>query len=362
VFGGLAALAVVLIVVLLFTKGPFGGHLQRPGDDPLGYLREPLGDRTYRVTAWTLGGAGSLRAAVAAEALDEVCFDWYHSQANGSVRAQHEDLELVGEAADDGLNVFATVVNSPKSGAAFSREAAAAILATRATRRRHIQVLVQLVKDKGYDGVDLDWEELAAADRAKFSLFVEELAAALHAEERFLSIAVYPKTSEPGRWPSQKSMDYQRLGAAADEFKIMTYAYSGPWSSAGPQSPFTWLDQVLTFAVSQVPAKKVYMGLPFFGYSWRGGGARAMTGKEVSRLPKSFKRGAERDPASGELILRFTDDFGIDHHAYVPDAATVARKLAFLREEHPGLGGIAIWAMGQEGAGFWRAIERRLQE
>jgi spore germination protein len=351
----------VLLIVLLFTKGPLAHHLQRPGGDPLGYIREPLGDRQYRVTAWTIGGGGSLRAAVAANAVDEVDFDWYHSQANGRVRAQHEDLELVAEAADAGLNVFATVVNSPKSGAAFSRDVAVAILATKATRRRHIEALVRLVKDKGYDGIDLDWEELTAADRDKYSLFVEELAAALHAEKRFLSIAVYPKTSEPGRWPSQQAMDYRRLGAAVDEFKLMTYAYSGPWSGPGPQSPYTWLDQVLTFAQSKVPATKISMGVPFFGYSWRGGGARAMTGLEVARLPKAFKRGAKRDAASGELILQFTDDFGVQHHAYVPDATTIAKKLAFLRAQHPEIGGIAIWVMGQEGRGFWPAISRGLK-
>jgi spore germination protein len=314
------------------------------------------------VTAWTIGGRSSLRAAVAANALDEVDFDWYHSQANGRVRAQHEDLELVAEAADAGLNVFATVVNSPKYGAAFSRDVAVAILATKATRHRHIEALVRLVKDEGYDGIDLDWEELTAADRDKYSLFVEELAAALHAEKRFLSIAVYPKTSEPGRWPSQQAMDYRRLGAAVDEFKIMTYAYSGPWSGPGPQSPYSWLDQVLTFAQSKVPAKKIYMGVPFFGYSWRGGGARAMTGLEVARLPKAFKRDAERDAASGELILQFTDDFGVAHHAYVPDATAIAKKLAFLRRKHPGIGGIAIWVMGQEGRGFWPAIGRGLRK
>jgi spore germination protein YaaH len=361
-FAGLAAFAVLLVVVLIFTKGPLSRGLERPGNDPLGYIREPLGGRKYRVCAWTIGDGGSLRAAIAARAVDEVDFDWYHSQANGSVRAQHEDLKQVAEAADADLNVFATVVNSPRYGDAFSREVAAAILATRSTRRRHIQALVSLVKDKGYDGIDLDWEELTAADRDKFSLFVEELAAALHAEERFLSIAVYPKTSEPGRWPSQQAMDYKRLGAVVDEFKLMTYAYSGPWSGPGPQSPYTWLDQVLTFAESRVPARKIYMGLPFFGYSWRGGGARAMTGREVARLPKRFLNGSERDDASGELILRFTDDYGVAHHAYVPDATAVAKKLAFLRREHPRIGGIAIWVMGQEGKGFWSAVADGLQK
>ena len=220
--------------MLLFTVGPFASHLQRPGKPPLGYLRQPLGGRHYRVAAWTLGNAASLAAAVAAGAVDEVDFDWYLSQADGSVLPVHENLLLVAAARAGDTNLFATVTNRPAANATFSRTLARAIMATSQSRQRHIAALVKLTIDKGFDGIDLDWEDLAAADRAPFSRFVEELAAALHGRHRFLSVAVYPKTSEPGTWGPQKAADYARLGAAADELKIMTYSYSGGWSAPAP--------------------------------------------------------------------------------------------------------------------------------
>jgi len=361
VLGGLALVALVVVVVIVLTAGGSGGDgLQRPGEPPIGYLREPMGGRKYRVTAWTLGGAASVRAALEEKAVDEVDFDWYHSQPDGSVLAQNEDLDLVAEAADAEVNVFATVVNSPRFGAAFSADTVSAILKTQKTRRRHVRALVRLVLEKGYDGIDLDWEELHAADRDRLSLFVEELAAALHKRGRFLSIAVFPKTSEPGSWSAQQVMDYARLGAVVDQFKIMLYAYSGPWSDPGPQAPFEWVDEVLRFARREVPPEKIYMGIPFFGYSWRAGTARAMTAKEVAALPQAFLNNAARDEGSGELILRFTDDYGVAHHAYVQDRAALQAKLEHLREEHPDIAGISIWAMGQEGPRFWEVVQSGL--
>ena len=355
-----AAGVLAVVVVLLFTVGPFGSHLDRPGDPPLGYLIKPLGGRQYRVTAWTLGDAASLDAAAAADAIDEVDFDWYHTQADGSVTAEDEDPDLVGAARDRDLNIFATVTNSTSSGKAFSRDLAAGVLASPDRRRRFIDDLVVLVKDMGYDGVDLDWEDLRPADRDAFSELVEDLADALHAENRFLSIAVMPKTSEPGEWDNQKYADWGRIGTAVDEFKIMTYSYSGPWGDPGPQAPLDWVDRVLTFAERKVPPRKVYMGLPFYGFDWHGGSTATVSAHRGAALAESSGATVDRDASSQEATMIFTDG-GETHTVYFQDKSAVAAKLAALRAKHPKIAGAGVWVMGQEASGFWPLITRKLR-
>ena len=112
-----------------------------------------------------------------------------------------------------------------------------------------------------------------------------------------LSIAVYPKTSEPGDYDAQKAEDYKAIGAVVDEFKVMTYAYSGPWSKPGPQMPLSWAKQVLAFARSKVPAAKVYMGLPFFGFDWQGSSAKYVLWKDVAAAERQVRR--QRRPGRG---------------------------------------------------------------
>jgi spore germination protein YaaH len=359
----LAAAAGVLIVVLvlLFTVGPFASHLDRPGDPPLGYLREPLGDRQYKVTAWTLGDAASLEAAAAADAVDEIDFDWYHTQTDGSVTAESEDPDLVAAARGYDLNLFATVTNSISSSEAFSRDLAAAVLASPDRRQTFIDDLVMLVEDMGYDGVDLDWEDLRPVDRDAFSGLVEDLAEALHAKGRFLSIAVMPKTSEPGEWDNQKYADWRRIGKAVDEFKIMTYSYSGPWGEAGPQAPLDWVDRVLTFAEKQVAPDKVFLGLPFYGFDWHGGSVATASAHRAAALAEQYGATVERDAASGEATMTFTDENDETHVVYFQDEKAVAAKLAALRADHPDIAGISAWVMGQEASGFWPLITRELR-
>jgi len=356
----LLAGALAVVVALLFTVGPFAAHLDRPGKPPLGYLRTPLGGRQYRVSAWTLGSVASLEAATAARAVDEIDFDWYHAQADGAVTAENENLDLVAAARESDLNIFATVTNTKDAGGAFSRSVAAAILASPEARRRFIDNLVKLVEGVGYDGIDLDWEALKAADRDRFASLVEELAAALHAKHRFLSIAVAPKTSEPGEWDNQIFADWDRIGKAVDEFKIMTYSYSGSWSDPGPQAPLAWVNRVLSFAESKVPARKISMGVPFYGFDWHGGAVSTVSAHRGAALAASYHVAVGRDPASQEATLRFADK-GVTHEVFFQDQAALAAKLAELRARHPKIAGISIWVMSLEAAGFWTLIERKLR-
>jgi spore germination protein len=347
---------VAALLVALFTVGPFGHHLGRPGKPPLGYIRRPLGGRAYRVTAWSLGSLGSLNQATAVRATDEVDFDWYHTHADGSITAAHENLDLVARARDANLNIFATVTNSEGAGTEFKRSIAAAILASPDVRRRHVAALVSLVETKGFDGIDLDWENLAAADRDPFAGFVAELAKALHAKHRFLSIDVVAKGSEPGAWGAQIAFDYRRLGAAVDEFKIMLYSYSGPWGQPGPQAPAAWVDRVLRFAATVVPPSKTYMGIPFFGYDWFDHTTRAFGAATALAATARAHAVIDRDPASGEAVVQYTDAQGLAHTMYFQDETAVRAKLDLLRRRHPHVAGIAIWVMGQEQPAFWRVI------
>jgi len=356
----LLAGAVALVVVLLFTVGPFAARLDRPGKPPLGYLRTPLGGRQYRVSAWTLGSVASLEAATAAHAVDEVDFDWYHAQADGTVTAENENLDLVAAARERDLNIFATVTNTKVAGGAFNRSAAAAILASPELRRLLVDNLVTLAEDKGYDGIDLDWEGLKAADRERFSSFVEELAAALHGKHRFLSIAVAPKTSEPGQWDNQIFADWARIGGAVDEFKIMTYSYSGSWSDPGPQAPLAWVDRVLSFAERKVPVHKISMGVPFFGFDWYGGTVSTVSAHRGAALAASYHVAVGRDAASQEATLRFADS-GVTHAVYFQDQTAVAAKIAALRAHHPKIAGISTWVMSLEAPGFWPLIASKLR-
>jgi len=312
----------------------------------------------YLIGAWTFGDRGSLERAVDAGALDEVSADWLQSRADGSVVAPRLDTGFIEAAQDGDCRVFVTLTDYDQAEHAFDPSISAAILRTAATRRRHAAAVAAWCREYDMAGVDVDWEAVKGSRRDAFSAFVEELSDRLRADDRLIAVDVYPKLSEPGGWDGPRAQDWARLGRAVDQFRVMTYNYSGSWSGPGPLSPPDWMDRVLSFAETQVAPRRIVMGLGFYGREWHGSETTDLVWNDVRAIR------AELDPretrtASRELRLAYRRD-GARHEAFFPDAPAVRAKARMLLSRHPRIRGVYAWLMGQEDPRVWEELARLL--
>ncbi len=316
----------------------------------------------YEVSVWYpgWGNAGisdydSLSAN--ASSVDRVMPFWYALKADGSVSPYEwaEDSKLISLARDKGIRLMPLVTNE------FDPARANKMLSSQASRNAHATELTQLAVSKGYDGLDLDYESMQAADRENFSLFVEDLASRLHAEDKKLSVAVHPKTSEPGNWDGPKAQDWRRIGQAADEFEIMIYDYHWNGSEAGPAAPQEWIESVLTFAEKEVDPAKIRMGLPFYGRDWVGTKAKDLVYDEAQALISQHNATVQRGP-SEEPYFTYRDARGADHTVYFQDSKSLAAKLNVLALKHPNVGGISVWHIGGESPEHWTTVNNKLSQ
>ena len=312
----------------------------------------------YLIGAWTFGDRASLDAAVAAGAIDEVSADWLQSRADGSVVAPRLDADFIAEARHEDCRVFVTLTDYDETRHTFDPAISAAILASAASRRRHAEAVAAWCRQYDVAGVDVDWEAVKGSRRDAYSAFVEELAGRLHADDRLIAVDVYPKLSEPGGWDGPRAQDWARLGRAVDQFRVMTYNYSGSWSGPGPLSPPDWMDRVLSFAETQVAPRRIVMGLGFYGREWRGSTTADLVWDDVEEIRASLDP-RETRTASRELRLAYRRD-GSRREAYFPDAAAVRAKLRMLLSRHPHVRGVYAWLMGQEDPRAWRELARAL--
>jgi spore germination protein YaaH len=255
-------------------------------------------------------------------------------------------------AAAAGVELWPLISNYSEAKQAWDGGLMRLVMGDRGTRRGHILRLLELVREDGGTGVDLDYEALFDEDRALLSDFVEELAAAFHAQGLKVGIAVHAKEAEPGTPGGSRAQDYVRLGAVCDRVQIMGYDFHWAGGEPGPVAPPDWVGRVLDHALACVPREKIELGVPGYGNDWGPAPARQTRGLDWeawTALVRTYGP-ARRDAASAELTLRFAG-----REAWMNDAHALAAKLWQARER--GVGEAAMWVLGSEDPRVWALIE-----
>ena len=140
----------------------------------------------------------------------------------------------------------------------------AGILADPATRSTHVRTITDLVINRGYDGIDLDYEGFAFSDgrsswattRPNWAAFVAELGASLHAQGKLLSVTVPPiwDNGSSGYWVYA----WPEMLPHVDRLRLMVYDWSV--GSPGPVSPLSWQTNVINYVRSIVPRRPAQQG------------------------------------------------------------------------------------------------------
>lgn len=107
----------------------------------------------------------------------------------------------------------------------FSNELITAVVNDPSAKQQLFQNLMNVVKQKGYQGVDVDFEYIKAEDRDAFTGFVAELTGTMNAQGYQVTVALAPKTSRDQQGLLYQGKDYAGLGAAANRVLLMTYEW-----------------------------------------------------------------------------------------------------------------------------------------
>jgi len=161
---------------------------------------------------------------------------------------------------------------------------------TPASRKKFIDGAVEFLWQHNLDGIDLDWEYPGLpgagnthrpADRRNFTLLLKEMRKALNAAQKRAGRR-YQLTIAAGA--SSSFLDHTEMGKAQkhlDYVNLMTYDFfvekggrSGHHSNLypstfGADAP-SGSASVAAFLRAGVPAKKLVLGVPFYGRGWKG--------------------------------------------------------------------------------------------
>ena len=229
------------------------------------------------------------------------------------------------------------------------------ILATPESRVRLVNQILAVVEREGYDGVNVDFEYLKAADKDNFNEFTSLLYKELKAKGKSLSLSLPVKTEKADWWPGY---DYSTLGRNCDFVVLM--AYDKNPGTPGPQSGIDWVEEVVDYAIARIPAEKVVLGIGYYGYDWGPAGRRSSVILEnngatylkfADELSKQYGFSLQLDEKSGMYYGSYTDENGASHEIWMESNYSVDKKAKMVIEK--GLKGVALWRLGYTTASFW---------
>ena len=301
---------------------------------------------------------------------------WHSAKGTATISNLETDAQraaAVTQAHTAHLKVYGTVVDGTGAGSMAST------LRSPSKRLTHVRTLVNLAIDNHYDGIDLDYEGFAFHDiratwaktRPEWVAFVRQLSSSLHKHGKKLAVST-PVIYDAGRTDSSGYWVYDWHGIApyVDRLRIMAYDFSV--SQPGPIAPIAWVKSVIRFAVTQVPASRVQLGVPTYGRNWvvssRAGcpvdnmpDATAPTARQAEALATDNKATKHWDSTTQERWFTYRKTYSGHTSGGNPASCRVTRKVVFddatavlvrtrlVSQYH--LAGVALWALGFDGAG-----------
>ncbi len=169
------------------------------------------------------------------------------------------------------------------------------LLKSPASTKQIVTAIMNLIQVNNFDGIDIDFEGFAFVDGNKtwkataplWANFIKELSIQMRAQNKVLSVSTPYVLNPADKQKGYYVYAWADIAPHIDKLRIMTYDYSV--SKVGPIGPITWAERTVKYAVSIMPASKVFVGVPGFGRDW----VTAVSGVCPSNVANSVKVGAK---------------------------------------------------------------------
>ena len=260
-----------------------------------------------------------------------------------------DDDWMISEALEFGVRPILTLTPFGVDGN-FNNRLISSVVNNEVYRDNLIQNLLQIMEMKSYEGVDIDFEYILASDRDAFTAFAEQVADAMRANGYRTSVALAPKTSSDQKGLLYEGKDYRALGEIADHVLLMTYEWGYTYGPPMAVAPLNQVRRVVEYAISEIPAEKIDLGIPNYGYDWplpyERGVTKAATINNVQAIRIAVENGAE---------IYFNDEWQSPYFTYVRDKTEHEVWFEDVRSLRSKFGLIEEYSL--RGCGYWTIMQ-----
>ncbi len=355
---------------------PAGAFVAQPAAavDPGALKREVFGFLPY----WELTDSST---RLDWEKLSTVAYFGIGALANGTLQKRNSDgstavgwsgwtssqmTAVIDAAHASGARVVLTVQSFAWSSTGVTRQKA--LLGSPGNRLTLARQIAAAVRDRGADGVNLDFEPIVATYADEFTSLVRSVRSELNKVAPGYQLS-FDTTGWIGNYPIEKAT----ASGGADAVVIMGYDYRGaktnPVGSVAPIAGPTYdIGDTVASYLGRIPASKIILGVPYYGRAWSTASS-ALHAKNISGTKYGASttvvygtarqyaadHGKKRDTVEGAAWTAYkrqncTATYGCVtpwRQIYFDDATALGQKYDLINRTN--LRGAGIWALGYDG-------------
>ncbi|MGM8365708.1 glycoside hydrolase family 18 protein [Virgibacillus sp. W0181] len=281
----------------------------------------------------------------------------YSMKPDGTLTSMQEGNLLEAARAQ---NIMPLLVLTNFSDDGFDSDLAATILRSPELQEKLITNILNKIREKGYRGLNIDFEYVYPEDRENYNNFLRRVVARLRPEGYTVSTALAPKESAEQEGLLYEAHDYAAHGEIVDFVVLMTYEWG--WAGGRPWAiaPINKVRDILDYAVQVIPRDKILMGMPLYGRDWNipwveGTIARTISPKEAVQLAEKYGVAIEYDSTYQSPFFRYVDESGQQHEVWFEDARSVQVKYELIKQY--GLRGASYWVLGNPFPQNWPVLQ-----
>lgn len=243
----------------------------------------------------------------------------------------------------------------------FNNSLVSSVVHNREVQQRLIWSLGLKMMEKGFAGLDIDFEYIMAADRLAYADFVKRTTQIMNQFGYQVTVALAPKTSAAQSGLLYEGVDYRLLGEAANRVLLMTYEWGYTFGPPMAVAPINMVRKVVDYAITEIPKEKISLGIPNYGYDWplpyERGVTRARTINNLEAVQIAIDHGAEIqfDEVAMSPFFRYWQ-YVVQHEVWFEDVRSYKAKFDLIQEY--GLTGAGYWQIMQFFRANWLLMEQ----
>lgn len=283
----------------------------------------------------------------------------YGFTASGNL-VEPDDALILSAAENLDVQTVLSLSTLTESGN-FSNELAHILLNHSDIQNTLIQSLDRTIQAKGYQAIEVDFEFVLKEDALLYANFIQRLHDYFSPHNILIFVDLAPKVyaEQPGLL--YEGHNYAALGAAADFVLLMTYEWGYTYGPPMAVAPIQNVRQVVDYALREIPAEKIFLGIPTYGYDWilpfkkDTSKAVSISNPQAISLARIHKAAIRYDETAQSPWFNYSDDSGQFHEVWFEDARSIQAKLALVEEK--GLFGVNYWNLNRPFPQNWVLLD-----